>query len=151
MSENRRKPIHYVLWVFQVLLAALFIVAGAMKLVTPYEEMVKQTVANNGPVFSQPFLLFIGVAELLGGLGLILPSALRIKPGLTPLAAVGLLIIMIGAVVITLPGGFAMFAMPLIVGLLLAFVAYGRWKLAPIPPHSRNTTSGLHPVSRSEA
>jgi uncharacterized membrane protein YphA (DoxX/SURF4 family) len=147
MSQTR-KPIHYVLWVLQVLLALLFIFAGGMKLVTPYEEMAKQMAAN-GPVFSQPFLLFIGVAELLGGLGLILPSALRIKPGLTPLAAAGLVIIMIGAVVVTLPAGFAMAATPLIVGLLLAFVAYGRWKLAPIPDRSQNAGSGLHSVSRS--
>lgn len=139
----RNKPVHYVLWVFQVLLALLFIFAGGMKLVMPYEEMVKQANATNGPVFPHAFLLFIGVAELLGGLGLILPSALRIKPGLTPLAAAGLLIIMIGAVVITLPGGFAMFAMPLVAGILLAFVAYGRWKLAPIPP--RNAGAGFQP------
>jgi uncharacterized membrane protein YphA (DoxX/SURF4 family) len=149
MSENRRKPVHYVLWVLQVLLGLFFILAGVMKFVMPYEEMVKQATATNGPVFSHAFLLFIGVAELLGGLGLILPSALRIKPGLTPLAAAGLLIIMIGAVVITLPGGLAMFAMPLVVGILLAFVAYGRWKLAPIPPRSRN--AGIQPLSRSEA
>lgn len=130
----KRKPIHYVLWVFQVLLALLFIFAGGMKLVTPYEEMVKQATASNGPVFSHAFLLFIGAAELLGGLGLILPSALRIKPGLTPLAAAGLLIIMIGAVVVTMPAGFATVMPALIAGILAAFIAYGRWKLAPIPP-----------------
>ena len=130
----RNKPVHYVLWVVQVLLALLFIFAGGMKLVMPYEEMVKQANATNGPVFPHAFLLFIGVAELLGGLGLILPSALRIKPGLTPLAAAGLLIIMIGAAVVTLPGGFATALPALIAGLLLAFIAYGRWKLAPIPP-----------------
>lgn len=150
MSENKRKPIHYVLWVLQVLLAALFIFAGAMKFVMPYEEMVKQANATNSPVFPHAFLLFIGAAEFLGGLGLILPSALRIKPSLTPLAAAGLLIIMIGAVVTTLPAGFAMAATPLIAGLLLAFVAYGRWKLAPIPPRSQSAGPGLRPVSRSE-
>jgi len=55
----------------------------------------------------------------------------RIRPGLTPLAAAGLLIIMIGAVVITISGGFAMALTPLVFGLLLAFVVYGRWRLAP--------------------
>ena len=150
MSENKRKPVHYVLWVLQVLLAALFIFAGGMKLVTPYEEMVKQ-MANGPVVFSKPFLLFIGVAELLGGLGLILPSALRIKPGLTPLAAAGLVIIMIGAVATTLPAGFAMALPALIAGLLLAFVASGRWKLAPIPDRSQAAGPGLHPVSGSRA
>ena len=144
MSENKKKPVHYVLWVFQVLLALLFIFAGGMKLVTPYEEMVKQ-MANGPVVFSEAFLKFIGVAELLGGLGLILPSALRIKTGLTPLAAAGLVIIMIGAVVTTLPAGVALAVMPFVTGLLLAFVAYGRWRLAPIPP--RNADAGLRPLS----
>ena len=134
MSETRKKPVHYVLWVFQVLLGLLFIFAGGMKLVTPYEEMVKQAATANGPIFSHAFLLFIGVAELLGGLGLILPSALRIKPGLTPLAAAGLLIIMIGAVATTLPAGIATAMPALIAGVLAAFIAYGRWKLAPISP-----------------
>ncbi len=143
MSETRRKPVHYVLWVLQVLLALLFVYAGVMKFVMPYEEMAK------GPVvFSELFLQFIGVAELLGGLGLILPSALRIKPGLTPLAAVGLVIIMIGATVTSLKMG-PMALIPLVVGILLAVVAYGRWKLAPIPARSSN--AGLHPVSRSQA
>jgi uncharacterized membrane protein YphA (DoxX/SURF4 family) len=150
VSENKKKPVHYVLWVFQVLLALLFIFAGGMKLVTPYEEMAKQ-MANGPVVFSELFLKFIGVAELLGGLGLILPSALRIKPGLTPLAAAGLVIIMIGATVISLKMGFAVALMPLVTGILAAFVAYGRWKLAPIPDRSQMAASGIHSVSRSQA
>jgi putative oxidoreductase len=150
MSENKKKPVHYVLWVFQVLLALLFIFAGGMKLVTPYEEMAKQ-MANGPVVFSEPFLKFIGLAELLGGLGLILPSALRIKPGLTPLAAAGLVIIMIGATVISLKMGFSVALMPLVTGILAAFVAYGRWKLAPIPDRSQTAASGIHSVSRSQA
>ena len=79
------------------------------------------------------FLWFIGVAEICGGLGLILPSLLRIRPGLTPLAAAGLVIIMIGATIVSLMiGPVSLAAMPFVVGLLAAFVAYGRWKLAPI-------------------
>ena len=79
------------------------------------------------------FLHFIGVMEILGGLGLILPSLLRIRPGLTPLAAAGLVIIMIGATVITvMTTGIAMAMVPLIVGILAAFVAYGRWRVAPL-------------------
>jgi uncharacterized membrane protein YphA (DoxX/SURF4 family) len=118
-----------VLWIVQVLLAALFIFAGVMKWIMPIEEMLKQMpVALPGW-----FLRFIGVAELAGGLGLILPGLLRIKPGLTPLAACGLVVIMIGAVVITaayLSVGQAV--MPLVAGLLAAFVAYGRGKLVPL-------------------
>jgi hypothetical protein len=65
----------------------------------------------------------------LGALGLILPGLLRIRPGLTPLAAAGLVIIMIGATVVTLATGPAMLALiPLVTGLLLSFVIRGRWR-----------------------
>lgn len=116
----------YGLWTVQGLLAALFLFAGGMKLVLPIEEMTKE--------IQMPglFLRFIGVAEVLGALGLILPGLLRIRPSLTPLAAAGLVIIMIGATALTLAtGGVATALIPLVVGLLAAFVAYGRWRLAP--------------------
>ena len=116
----------YALWIVQGLLALLFLFAGGMKLVLPLEEL-------KGPVpLPGLFMRFIGVARVLGALGLILPGLLRIRPGLTPLAAAGLVIIMIGATVLTLAGGDA--AVALIawgVGLLAAFIAYGRWRLAP--------------------
>jgi DoxX-like family len=116
----------YALWIIQGLLALLFLFAGGMKLILPIEEMTKQMPMPG------PFLRFIGVAEILGALGLILPGLLRIRPGLTPLAAAGLVIIMIGATALTLaigPGAPAL--IPLVVGFLAAFVAYGRWRLAP--------------------
>ena len=114
------------LWIIQALLALLFLFGGGVKLIMPIEEMVKQT------GMSALLLRFIGVCEVLGALGLILPGLLRIRPGLTPLAALGLLIIMIGATALTLKsGGLAMALMPLVTGLLSAFVAYGRWRLAP--------------------
>jgi uncharacterized membrane protein YphA (DoxX/SURF4 family) len=122
-----------VLWIIQGLLALLFLFAGGMKLVMPIEEMTKQM-----PEMPGLFLRFIGVAEVLGGLGLILPGLLRIQTGLTPLAAACLVIIMIGAVVVTLmtnPPAVAL--LPLITGLLLIFIAYGRRRLAPIPNRSR--------------
>jgi uncharacterized membrane protein YphA (DoxX/SURF4 family) len=126
-APPRRPALNIVLWIVQVLLALLFIWAGGMKLVLPLEKLA-------GPVaLPGAFLRFIGVAELLGGLGLILPSLLRIRPGLTPLAAAGLVIIMIGAVIITLiGGGTGLAVIPGVTGLLAAFVAYGRWRLAPI-------------------
>jgi hypothetical protein len=77
-------------------------------------------------------LRFIGVVEILGALGLILPALLRIRPWLTPLAAAGLVVVMLGATVISLKLGVLVALTPLVVGLLTAFVAYGRWKLAPI-------------------
>lgn len=116
----------YVLWVVQGLLALLFLFAGGMKLVRPLEQLA-------GPVeLPGPFLRFIGVAEALGAIGLILPGLLRIRPGLTPLAAAGLVMIMLGATVIGLTTGqIAMVLIPLVVGILAAFVVYGRWRLAP--------------------
>ena len=117
---------HRALWVVQWLLALLFVFAGGMKLVMPIEEMTKE-IALPGA-----FLRFIGVAELLGGLGLVLPGLTGIRPELTPLAAAGLTIIMIGAVPLSIMTGGAVTAlMPLIVGLLLVYVAYGRWQSAP--------------------
>ena len=114
------------LWIIQALLALLFLFAGGAKLVMPIEEMTKQ-IAMPGL-----FLRFVAVCEILGGLGLILPWLLRIRPGLTPLAAAGLVIIMIGATVLTLmTGDIAMALFPAIVGLLCAYVAYGRWGRVP--------------------
>ena len=114
------------LWIIQVILALLFLLAGATKLILPIAEMTKDIHLPG------LFLRFLGVAEVLGALGLILPGALRIKPGLTSLAAVGLMIIVIGATVITATNGPIVGAIiPFITTLLLAFVAYGRWRIAP--------------------
>ncbi len=118
-----------VLWVIQILIGALFLFAGVVKFVTPIEKM---TAGMKVPIPGS-LLLFIGVVEVLGGLGLILPSLLKVKPILTPLAAIGLAIIMVGAVGITLAGGDVAPAItPLAVGLLCVFVAYGRWKTKPV-------------------
>ena len=115
------------LWVVQGLLAALFLFAGVMKLVLPVEAMA-------GPVAVPGlFLRFIGVCEALGAVGLILPGLLRIHQELTPVAAAGLVIIMAGAVVITMMGGsIAPAVVPLIVGMLAASVAYGRTRTAQL-------------------
>jgi uncharacterized membrane protein YphA (DoxX/SURF4 family) len=120
----------YALWVVQVLLALLFLFAGGVKLIMPVEEMTKQMPLPLPGLF----LRFIAVAEVLGAIGLILPGLVRIRPRLTPLAAAGLVIIMIGATVVTAAGGAVTMALlPLVVGLLALFVAYGRWRLAPLP------------------
>jgi len=122
------------LWIVQGLLALLFLWAGGIKLVLPLEKLA-------GPVpLPGLFLRFIGVAEVLGAIGLILPGLVRIRPGLTPLAAAGLVIIVIGATVLTLASGdVAMALIPLVVGLLAALVAYGRWRLAPLRGSSHAT------------
>ena len=114
------------LWIIQGLLAPLFLFAGTMKFVMPIEMMTEQM------PLPAAFLYFIGAAEILGGLGLILPGLLRIRTGLTPLAAAGLVIIMIGATVLTAAlGDVASAAFPCVVGLFCAFVAYGRTQLVP--------------------
>ena len=119
------------LWIFQALLALLFLFAGAMKFVMSVEEMTKQMPLPGW------FLHFIGVCEVLGGLGLVLPWLTQIRPGLTPIAAAGLVIIMVGATVITLMiMDIAAALFPLVVGILAAFVAYGRWHLAPASSRS---------------
>jgi uncharacterized membrane protein YphA (DoxX/SURF4 family) len=121
----------YALWIVQALLALLFLFAGGMKLVLPLDVLASMGSPNQIPLPGL-FVRFIGVVEVLGALGLILPGLLRIKPGLTPLAAAGLVIIMIGATALTLAAdGVAPAMVPLTVGLLAAFVAYGRWRLAP--------------------
>lgn len=115
------------LWIIQVLLALLFLFAGGVKLIMPIEEMTKgMPVAIPGL-----FLRFIGVCEVLGGLGLILPMLLRIKAWLTPIAAIGLAIIILGAIAFSLKLGVMQALMPFVVELLLIFVAYGRWRLIP--------------------
>jgi hypothetical protein len=115
------------LWIIQGLLALLFLFAGGVKLVIPMDQLVKQA-----PQLPGLFLRSVGVCEVLGAIGLILPRLLRIRPGLTPLAAVGLVGIIIGATVLTAAtNGVVQAISPAIVGLLLLYVAYGRWRLAP--------------------
>ena len=126
-SSVNRKRTNLLLWMAQGVLAALFIFAGAMKLVMPVEELKKQS------SLSGPFLRFIGVAEVLGAIGLIVPALLSILPILTPTAAMGLFVIMIGAILQSVPMGPVVF-IPTLTAVLTAFVAYGRTRLVPIFP-----------------
>jgi len=120
MRSLIKKP--SLLWIIQALLAATFLFAGGMKLALPLEALTGQTPLPGA------FIRFIGVAEVLGALGLILPGLLRIRRHLTPLAAAGLTVIMAGATVLTLATATAGAALiPAIVGLLAAAVAYGRF------------------------
>ena len=120
------------LWIIQILLALTFLFAGGVKLVVPADVLMKMG-SPNQVVLPGLFLKFIGVCEVLGALGLILPGIFRRRQYLTPLAAIALFILMIGAVIVTIMGdGVAMAISPLIVGLLCLFVAYGRSKVRPI-------------------
>ena len=115
-----------VLWTAQVLLALLFLFAGVTKFVMTPEQL-------QGPIaLPLAFMQFIGAAETLGALGLLLPGMLGIKTELIGLAAAGLTVIMLGATGICVAGfGLAAATFPLVVGIVAAAVAYGRWELAP--------------------
>jgi hypothetical protein len=117
------------LWVVQVLLALLFGFSGTTKLLLPYAELLKQGawVAH----VPEGLVKFIGVAELSGALGLILPAATRLKPFLTPLAAAGFVVIMVLASALHLSLGEPPIAQ-LVIGGLAAFVVWGRFRKAPI-------------------
>src|SRR5215211_2443497 len=135
------KKLGTVLWIVQGLLALFFALgSGAPKLFLPLD-----TLPMPMPL-PELFLRFVGVAEVLGGLGLVLPGLLHIRPGLTPLAAAGLVLVTIGATVYQLAAGQpgnAVFAV--VVGLIAAFVAYGRWRLVPLRGSSRRPE--LRPAS----
>jgi uncharacterized membrane protein YphA (DoxX/SURF4 family) len=121
------------LWVAQALLAVAFIGSGMLKLVTPYEELARQMLwVQQSPA---ALIKFIGAVEVLGAIGLILPALTRIKPVLTPLAALGLLVIMVLAAGTHIAFDEAQMVVPnIILGGLAAFVAWGRFKKAPIAP-----------------
>lgn len=118
------------LWTLQVILAAIFLAHGLM-LVAPPAELLEMINAQLGPAFR----IFLGVAEVLAAIGLIAPAATRILPWLTPLAAAGVMVVMVSATGLHLVRG--EFSGALITAILLAiatFVAYQRWKIRPITP-----------------
>jgi uncharacterized membrane protein YphA (DoxX/SURF4 family) len=114
------------LWILQSLCGLLFLFAGGTKLVKSAEELAKMSPPNS-IMLPGWFLKFIGVVEVLGALGLILPGLIKVRRGLTPLAAIGLIVIMIGAVVLTIMGpGVSAAIVPFVTGIFLAVIAYGR-------------------------
>jgi uncharacterized membrane protein YphA (DoxX/SURF4 family) len=127
LSPTPGKALGIALWTTQIMLALLFLFAGVMKFVMPVEEMTKNSSLPGS------FFHFIGVMEVLGGIGLVLPSVLRIWPFLTPVAACGLVIIMAGATVTSIPMGWISL-LPFLLGIIAAFIAYGRFRLRPIRP-----------------
>ena len=119
------------LWVVQGLLALAFLMAGAMKTFQPIENLKK----NMGWVATFPpaFVRFVGIAEILGGIGLILPAVTHILPWLTIAAAVGLVIAMIGAVILHASRKeYAGLGAPLVLLLLALFIVLGRGMWVPL-------------------
>jgi hypothetical protein len=130
------KGLHVGLWVVQGLLAAAFGMAGAMKAFTPIPELAASLPwAAEVPA---ALVRFIGVAELAGALGLVLPAATRIQPRLTALAASGIVLVMLLASLFHLSRGEAG-ALPVnfVLGGLAAFVAWGRARKAPIASRAK--------------
>ncbi len=127
------KRLNVTLWTVQILLALIFAMTGTMKVVQPIAAL-----AGSLPALAHvpPALVrFIGIAELLGAAGLILPAATRIAPVLTPVAAGALTLVMLLASLVHISRGeFTVLLVPVLVGALCAFVAWGRSRGAPILP-----------------
>lgn len=117
MSRNSKK-VNVLLWIAQALLALLFVFAGTMKFFEPIETMQQSPIR-----FSATFFHFIGICEIMGGLGLVLPGLFRTRQYLTPLAAAGLVVIMAGGTVVTVPVSAVGALVPFAVG-MLAFTIF---------------------------
>ena len=122
-----------VIWVIQLGLAVVFLLAGATKAFQPMVELNAQVPWTVGTPGWVPRLA--GYSELAGALGLVLPSVLRIRPGLTPLAAAGLgLVMVLAAIFHLMRGEMQMIPVNLVLLVVSGFVYYGRSKLHPIQP-----------------
>jgi uncharacterized membrane protein YphA (DoxX/SURF4 family) len=134
-SPAPSKVLNGSLWTVQVLLGLMFLMAGFTKLTTPLDQLL----AMMPWVSAVPGALvrFIGISELAGGLGLVLPAATRIKPVLTPIAAGGLVVVMILAALLHASRGeFGALPVNFVLGGLAAFVAWGRATRARIAPRA---------------
>lgn len=128
---NTSKSLHYGLWVAQLLLGVAFLMAGLMKATTPIADLAAKMAWVPGT--PEALVRFIGVSELLGGLGLILPAATRIQPKLTPIAAAALTVVMVLAAGLhVMRGELGVLPVNVVLGGLAAFVAWGRFTKAPI-------------------
>jgi putative oxidoreductase len=136
-QKQRSKALHITLWIAQVVLAAMFLMSGFMKVAQPIDQLSQMLPwAAQVP---EALVRFIGVAEVIGAVGLILPSLLRIQPKLTPIAAVGLVLVMLFAVVFHISRGETpVIGMNFVLIAIAAFIAWGRFKKASIAPKSTN-------------
>ncbi len=123
-----------VLWILQILLGVYFTLIGVMHFIVPPGLPPQMAWMYE---LSTTLHYVSGIAEILGGLGLILPAVTRIRTNLVPLAALGLTLVMIGAVIYHAGRGeYQNIGFNLVLAALLAFVAYGRWKLKPLADRS---------------
>ena len=128
MSTSTAKTVNRLLWTAQAVAALVFLFAGSVKFIMPADKM------QQGPIqLPLAFMYFIGLCEVLGAFGLLLPGILRIRTALTPLAAAGLTIIMIGATTISVQGmGISAAPVPAVLGAITAWIAYARARVVPL-------------------
>jgi uncharacterized membrane protein YphA (DoxX/SURF4 family) len=139
-SAATGRGLRIALWSAQIVLAIVFALAGGTKLSTSAAELTKMA-----PGFPLALLRFIGIAELAGVIGIILPALTRIAPALTPIASSGFVIVMASAGVLHLVRGqFGELAVVIVLGALAYFVAWGRFKRAPIARRERHGVTRLH-------
>ena len=126
-----KKTTHILLWIAQILLSLCLSWAGIVKLFQPVEQL-KMMWPWTGEV-SQVFVKLIGIIDLLGALGLLIPPLFRFKPVLTPIAAIGIILLMITASIFHIcRGESSQIGFNIVVAVISAFVVYGRLKLVPI-------------------
>ena len=124
------------LWVLQVLLALAFFAHGCLFLFPP-ASIVEQMNAS----LPRWFQLFLGVAEVLAAVGLMLPGISRIQPWLVPSAAAGIMIVMISATVYhVMRGEMSSAGITFLLLAIATFVAYMRWRVLPIQPRPARAT-----------
>jgi uncharacterized membrane protein len=122
--------VNVVLWIVQVVLAAAFVTAGVVKLSQPVENLAKRMTWVNA--FSVAGVRFIGLAELLGGIGLLLPAITGVDAWLTPLAAACLgLVMLLAAIFHIARREISKLPPSVVLGVLAGFAAYGRFVIAP--------------------
>jgi uncharacterized membrane protein YphA (DoxX/SURF4 family) len=125
------------LWVLQILMGVYFIAIGVLHFVIPPGLPAPMSWMYD---LSPALHAISGTAEILGGLGLILPGLFKIQTRLTPLAGVGLALVMILAVFYHLPRGeMQNIATNLVTAAVVGFIAYGRWRLKPLKDRSENS------------
>jgi uncharacterized membrane protein len=132
-NHNSFKVLNIALWTAQIFLALVFLITGAGKLFLPIEKLY-ELIPWTQDVNSLPVRL-IGFSEIIGSIGLTLPSLLRIKPQLTPWAAVGIAGVMLIAFIFNLSiGETSVLGINVLLFLLAIFIAWGRFQRSPIPP-----------------
>ncbi len=122
-----------VLWIVQILLALAFIIAGVMKVTQPIDKLTAM-MAWIESLNPRSLVRVIGALEVLGGIGIVLPALTGILPELTPIAAGGLVLTAIGAVLMHAyrKDAFGKYMPSIVLGLMAAFVVYGRLVAVPL-------------------